>query len=46
MPAEECEKLDKSWEQDCYQGWEQQGWEQQETECWFAGELEISKIGK
>ena len=46
MPAEECEKLDNSWKQDCYQGWEQQGWEQQETECWFAGELEISKIGK
>ena len=46
MPTEECEKLDKSWEQDCYQGWEQQGWEQQETECWFAGELEIIKIGK
>lgn len=41
MDAEEQERLTELWEEDSYDGWEQDGWYLDETEVWFWGPLDI-----
>lgn len=44
MPEEECDRLESLWDEDSYEGWEEEGWIQYETQAWFSGALEIKKL--
>jgi hypothetical protein len=45
MSEEERERLLELWEEESYNGWEEDGWDQYDTELWFSGPLLIEKQG-
>ena len=43
MEEAERARLEELWDEDEYNGWENDGWANYETEVWFSGPLEITK---
>jgi len=44
MSEDEQVRLEQLWEDDPYNGWEEDGWYHYDTECWVWGELDIDRV--
>ena len=43
LDDDQRERLEELWEEDYYDGWENDGWMLTDTECWFSGKLEVQR---
>ena len=43
MSQEEQERMDELWDEDSYDGWENEGWSQDDSETWFNGPLSLEE---
>lgn len=44
MDEDESGRMAELWDEDSYEGWENEGWIQTDTECWVHGDLSIEKV--
>ena len=44
MSEEEQERLEELWDEEFYDGWEEDGWVNYDTECWVWNDLKVEKI--
>lgn len=44
MPEEEQERIQALWDENWYEGMEDDGWSNDDTECWIYGPIELTNV--